>query len=229
MKLFYRALTLLTALLLGAQLANAQELFDTSEPDEYFNLGVRLGLNTSVNTTSKDAGFNLRNHNSWGLGFDAGVVANINIRNYISLQPGFFFQSRSGDFTYVAEGTTTGTTRDWEVVCGHTRRYAFDIPILAVIHLNLSEDVRLNGEFGPYFSFNLKTDADATYFENVAHQQLDLRHKALDFGFKMGASLNFATHYVAGIHYLAGCGNAWKSPLMGGKNKAWTFTIGYDF
>lgn len=217
------------AALFAAPAAHAQDFFDTAQPEKLFNLGVRLGLNTSVNTTAKDAGFNIRNHNSWGLGFDTGVVANINIRNYISLQPGFFFQTRSGEFTYVFDRFSSAGTPDWAMMFGHTRRYAFDIPVMVCVHFNLGENVRWDVELGPYVSLNLKTDADRTYFESNEHPPVDLRHKSADFGFKMGTGFTIAEHYVVGAHYMAGCCDAWKDPVMGGRNKAWTFTVGYDF
>ena len=70
--------------------ASAQEFFDTGEPEEVFELGARLGINTSNSVTKKDFA-PVYNHCSWGTGFDAGIVANLNILNYISVQPGFFF------------------------------------------------------------------------------------------------------------------------------------------
>ena len=212
---------------MAATTASAQEFFDTSVPDEPFGLGVRIGLNTSVNTTDLNMHDNLYNHNSWGLGFDAGVVANINIRDYISIQPGFFFQSRSGDYAYMS--LANGAEAQWMGICGHIRRYAFDIPILASLHFNLAESVRWNVELGPYFSFNLKTKSDGTFIKSDETVMPDLRHKSFDFGFKMGTGLTLWQRYVVAVHYMAGTRDAWKDPYMGGKYKAWTFTVGYDF
>lgn len=221
--------SLIAAATLPAASASAQDFFDTSVSDEVFALGVRTGLNTSVSTTSKEAGYNIYNKDSWGLGYDLGVVANINIREYISLQPGFFFESRSSDFTYVRDAQIGAAQPEWNINIGHTRRYTFQIPILASVHFNLGSDVKWNVEFGPYVAFNLKTDSDNTYFQSNEMKPLDLRHKSADFGFKMGTGFTVLDHYVVAVHYLAGCCDAWKDPVRGGKNKAWTFTIGYDF
>ena len=91
---------LLSLAVCGATLsASAQDFFSTDDPETLFNLGVRVGINTSNRTLSNSIG-NIWNINSWGTGFDAGVVADINFKNYISVQPGFFYESRSGSFVY---------------------------------------------------------------------------------------------------------------------------------
>lgn len=226
---FIRAAIAASVIACGCQAVSAQDFFDTSLPENVFDFGVRVGLNTSVNTTSDKAGFNIYNHNSWGLGFDAGFVVNINIREYLSLQPGFFFESRSGDYTYISDHFTADGVPNWAVRTGHTRRYAFDIPVLASFHFNLGENVRWNVEVGPYMSFNLKTTDKTTYFESEDVPELNLKHKAVDVGFKMGTGFTINRRYEVMAHYLAGCNDAWKDPLMGGRNKAWTFTAGYNF
>lgn len=44
----------------------------------------------------------------------------------------------------------------------------------------------------------------------------------------MGTGIQVLDHYYLGVHYEAGCTKVWKHSLAG-RNKAWTFTIGYDF
>ena len=51
----------------------------------------------------------------------------------------------------------------------------------------------------------------------------------MDFGFKMGTGLTLFDRYEVYAHYMAGCNNAWKKDIMGGRNKAWVFTLGYLF
>ena len=66
---------------------SAQKFLDTSAPDRLLTMGARIGVNSS-NATVKDDVYDLWNKNSWGTGFDLGVVADINIRNFIAIQPG---------------------------------------------------------------------------------------------------------------------------------------------
>ena len=79
--------------------AKANDFLSSEVPDELFNIGVRIGLNTSNRTFNKDF-FRSWNTNSWGTGIDAGVVVNLNMRDFFALQPGFFFESRSGNYSY---------------------------------------------------------------------------------------------------------------------------------
>ena len=95
----YRLVLPIAACLAASVPASAQSFFDTSTPSQLINFGARIGVNSSNRTVSDDF-YNLWNKNSWGTGFDLGVVADINIRQYLSVQPGIFFQSRSGDYTY---------------------------------------------------------------------------------------------------------------------------------
>lgn len=214
--------------------ASAEDFFSTSDPDQLFNIGVRVGLNTSNRTVAGSTAA-LWNHNSWGTGFDAGVVADINFKNFISVQPGFFYESRSGAYAY--------ETLDWNGVdevagaifqLGKGREYLFTIPIVGSVHFNVMDELRWNVDFGPYFQFKLKSTFDnafdypmvdnhgSYYFENVRTAKFDL-------GLKFGTSLDIYEHYYIGVHYLAGLCHAWNPGNLGGHNKAWTFTIGYNF
>lgn len=214
--------TALVIATLWGSTASAQEFFDTSIPEEVFGFGARIGFNTSVSSVATQP-YDLYSHDSWGTGFDLGIVANINVRDYLSIQSGLFFQSRSSDYTYI-NMKDINTIR---VDVGHLRRYAFDIPVIASVHFNITDRLRWNVEFGPYMSFNLKTDMN--YMYKAAENDLDLRHKSCDVGFKMGSGFTFDRRYVVAAHYMAGCNDAWKDPSRGGHNKGWTFTVGYDF
>lgn len=211
--------------------ASAQEFFDTGEPEEVFELGARLGINTSNSVTKKDFA-PVYNHCSWGTGFDAGIVANLNIRNYISVQPGFFFESRSGSYTFIdyEAPLNPGAGQTLQVAAGNYLRYTFTVPIMLSFHFNVANDVRWNVEAGPYFAFNLKTNvSDKNEFKSDAGRDITIKHKAMDFGFKMGTGLTLFDRYEVYAHYMAGCNNAWKKDIMGGRNKAWVFTLGYLF
>lgn len=153
-------------------------------------------------------------------------MADINIRDYIALQPGFFFQSRSGNHTYVNSLPSTDVTsrparvssvKSEMVQYGHDRSYAFNIPILCSVRFNISDDVRWSLDLGPYLAFTLKNDVDRTgYFtpgDNFS-QMKEVKPRSFDVGAKMGTGLNIKDHYYVGIHY-------WAGGLHRGKMRLW--------
>ena len=78
----------------------AQSVVDKSAPDSYLNFGVRVGLTSSnLSTDIPEIGEN--SNFSWRNGFTAGVAVDINFRNYFSIQPGFFFENRSHNYTLI--------------------------------------------------------------------------------------------------------------------------------
>ena len=121
--------------------AKANDFLSSEVPDELFNIGVRIGLNTSNRTFNKDF-FRSWNTNSWGTGIDAGVVVNLNMRDFFALQPGFFFESRSGNYSYSQEYLNgEGKKKDFTQM-GHYRTHNFTIPVMASLRFNLSGDLR---------------------------------------------------------------------------------------
>ena len=57
-----------------------------------------MGVNTSNRTLKSSAFPDCYHHESWGTGFDVGFVAGLNIRDYLAIQPGVFFETRGGNF-----------------------------------------------------------------------------------------------------------------------------------
>ena len=187
--------------LVAVSAASAQEWVDTGEADDLLSYGVRVGFNTSNATRTKNG--SVANLDAWGTGFNAGVVVNLNINNALSLQPGFFFQSRSHDYSYV-----------------------LDYPEEAMP--NVQEK---GNRVRPYFNFGLSgsdkgTQEIGTALREYSDGYFDNRKK-FDFGFKMGTGLQVFDHYYLGIHYEAGACKVWKH--YNGHNKAWSFTLGYNF
>ena len=148
---------------------SAQKFLDTSAPDRLLTMGARIGVNSS-NATVKDDVYDLWNKNSWGTGFDLGVVADINIRNFVAIQPGIFFQSRSGDFTYASRFWVPGENENGEVVneahdivqYGHNRNYNIYVPIVASLRFNVGNKVKWSVDFGPLREF------PAQFFRDMA-------------------------------------------------------------
>ena len=236
--------------LIGISTAAAQEFFDTSYPARAITFGVRLGINSSNPTNNFGKVYPNMNKcfTEWGAGFNTGIVVNLNIRNYLSIQPGLLFQNKSNDYTLIRANASEGTLSN---LYTHSRYYYFQVPVLASFRFNITEKSKLLAEVGPYFSFGLGGD---TRFESIetlvgdGASQLKyvrfkedyfmesgrvVRHKSFDWGFKFGLGVQAFEHYSFAIHYNAGCRNI-ANPLSAGakpsvKNREWSFTVGYDF
>ncbi len=215
---------------------SAADFFDTSMPEDLMNLGVRFGVNTSNRNLNKDV-FNVWNCNSWGTGIDAGIIADINFRNWFSVQPGIFYESRSGKYAYVnVNNYTDEGDRILMSQFGRDRSYSLLIPIMACAHFNISDDLRWNLELGPYFQIVLKNSVNGEFSTPVipSPEGLPAGYTAVnstkgDFGLKMGSSLTILNHYIVGVHYEAGMLKPWNDSSLGGRRKAWVFSIGYNF
>lgn len=213
--------------LVAVSAASAQEWVDTGEADDLLSYGVRVGFNTSNATRTKNG--SVANLDAWGTGFNAGVVVNLNINNALSLQPGFFFQSRSHDYSYVLDYPEEAMPNVHEY--GHTLSRSFQVPVMGIFKINPMENMVWSIEFGPYFNFGLSgsdkgTQEIGTALREYSDGYFDNRKK-FDFGFKMGTGLQVFDHYYLGIHYEAGACKVWKH--YNGHNKAWSFTLGYNF
>ena len=211
----------------------AQDFFDTSEPAEFFTIGARIGFNTS-NRTFPNGYYVNQIFTTWGTGFNVGAIANLNFKDYLTLQPGLFFESRSGNLMNVAEFERAGDDYVYYEK-DHMRNYYLTVPVMGIVNFNLAENIRWKVEFGPYLQFSLKqtgsqNDVNLIYFNPIDHQfvHYQAKHHSFDFGLKIGTGLQFYEHYYVGVHYLAGLCNAWSTP-SGGRNKSWMFTLGYDF
>lgn len=93
-------LSIATSVLLGCGVVSASDFFYGGEYDgSILTFGIRAGFNTS-NMADDDMG-KLFNLDSWGTGFTGGVVAELHMRDWLVIQPGFFFESRSNNYSYV--------------------------------------------------------------------------------------------------------------------------------
>lgn len=192
-----------------------------SDSNNIFDLGFRIGFNTSNQTRSGDN--MLLNLDSWGTGFNAGVIADIKITNAWAIQPGVFFESRSNNYSYI---------HILHSEYGHTRYTNFTIPVLASYKLHLNSNTHLSFDLGPYFQFGVGgSDKGTSINGNINYEDgyYDKRNK-FDIGIKIGGGLHFLSNMYAGVHYEAGLRDVWKKEYAdGGRRKSWVFTIGYDF
>lgn len=221
----------LLSVIAGASLlsASAADFFSTDPADKLITYGSRIGLNTSNRSISKDD-FQ-PNQMSWGLGFDLGAVVNFNFLNSVSLQPGLFFETRSGSYSLKSKPFDDPTHL---IVDGKGTTYNFTIPVMVVIHFNIVDALRWNVEAGPYVQFNLGSTFNNKFSWLTADDQGALYYQKVktascDVGLKIGTSFDIFQHYYIGIHYLGGGLHAWNPGQLGGHNKAWNFTIGYNF
>lgn len=220
-----RALIALISVLGAVCAANAQ-FFDTSRSEDFFRLGVRVGFNMS-NVSANSDNF-VMSHDSWGSGFEGGVVADISLREWFSLQPGIFYQSRSNSYTHIR-----GIGADQTMRVGHTLYYSFYIPVMFVGRFNLADRWRWSVEAGPYLSLGVGHNDNG--LEVIGDQEVKYHDGYFDdrkknvWGLKFGTGIEYDNHYYLGIHYMAGFGDPWKYADVSGRNKAWTFTLGYNF
>lgn len=245
MNLMKRISVIISIAALSAGTSHAADFFSTDTPEQLFNLGVRLGVNTS-NRTVGEANMPGYNVQGWGTGFDIGVIADLNVRDYLSLQPGVFFESRSNTYTFINAVPTAGIPANEYLMtqAGTFNSYALTIPVIGSMRFNITDDIRWNVDFGPYVSFmfgsKLKNKVNHNSINNggIPAAGAEFRQKAapVDFGFKLGTGLQVLKHYSVGVHYMAGATRAWKDVKTefgrysyGGRTKAWVFTLGYDF
>lgn len=226
---------IITALLIAfATPAFSQDFFSKDEAPTLFNIGIRLGVNTSNRTFPKNT-FNRWNVNGWGTGLDAGCVVDINLRDYFSIQPGIFIESRNGTYAFAHTYFNINGEPDDYSQMGRFRSVNVNVPLMVSVKFNLSPSLRFITEAGPYAQYYFHDNATnkiQVIFPQETPEDLVEGEVAFpakfDAGLKIGAGLLFRRKYSFHIHYLAGGRNAWRSPEKGGKNKEWLFTIGYD-
>lgn len=235
-RLFISSICALTAIA-----ASASDFFSTEKCDNLFTFGARIGVNTTNRTLGSDALPDAYHNESWGTGFDAGFTVDLNIRDYISIQPGFFFETRSGSYVMMGyQSDLFGTNDDSEIAqAGKRSSYNFTIPVMAIFHFNLADNLRWNVELGPYVAFVLDSSLKNKRFIVDGTSETPLfsqKASSFDFGIKMGTGLELFSHYYLGVHYLAGCLDAWKdltvgsyTKSFGGVTKGWVFSLGYNF
>lgn len=242
-KILYSVLVALSASVAGHAIT-----LDTGNPDRPFAVGVRLGANCS--NLSNNCGSSMHNvasyDSKWGAGFVAGAVFDLNIKKYLVLQPGFFFETRSCDYRRVIIDKDEPRMENYDG--GYTSSY-FKIPIVMSFRLELAPSTEVQFDFGPYFQFGLggseKYDVYSLSAATPGGTVVDERKKGdyfgndgfvrdYDWGFKMGVGMLLLKHYYLGVHYEAGCRNV-LYPVedsrrdVNGRNKAWDFTVGYVF
>lgn len=227
-------LTLAAAAALCSAPAAAQFSIDTSAPQRLVTVGVRVGgnvSNTSSNETDLSSAIRMYTP-SWKGGMTLGVVADINLREYISIQPGLFYTYASHGFDRLTVGYETAHPEDPTLIeyasatSSTSRLSYFQLPIMVSFKMNMGPKVKVLAEAGPYFQWGMGgterfsrevfkgnpvvpgEDASAPKHER---KYFGNGHVAgvYDWGFKMGVGVMFS-HISLNVHYLAGCRNVLK-------------------
>ena len=240
------------ALIACGMAVKADDFMDKGASRSFIEFGVRLGINSSTQKINhKDIYSDTqRAFTEWKTGFEVGAVIDLNIRDYFALQPGFFFQNKSYDYTVLSANFGNGTM---EQMLGHTRFYYFQIPVRASLRFNLSHDFRWHIDFGPYFAFGLGGDNEMEVFKayiNEGNGMIERKNykekffgdgdgnivgmKTFDWGAKLGTAFTFKRHYSLGIHYNWGFKNIANSNIKHLKkasayNREWVVSLGYNF
>lgn len=243
-----RGLIVLAMCVAIVSVATAQTIIDKSEPERRFEVGVRAGFNTSnVSNNFTEAVTDMKwAHNNWKSGMTVGAVVDININNCFAIQPGLYWQSRRSDYQNL---TLNKVGTSLSCIEGERHSNFIQIPILVSMRFTFSPAIKAVVDVGPYFAhgFGGKDEYDVYSTQgnsmggvNVAEYSAERDYfgdegsfRAYDWGIKMGCGLMIKKYYV-GVHYDASCRNAHKyNPYalkeVSGRNKAWNFTVGYNF
>lgn len=228
----------LTAIFLAAVAftATAQSIvIDQGQPEKLLNYGVRLGFNASnvSNNFNESIGTQWA-LNDWENGVTVGAVVDFNINNCLSVESGLYYQRRRSDYRNLFN------SEKFYAVEGKRHANFFQIPILASFRMGISKNIEGHIDFGPYFAmgfagkdvYNVYTDGiEAETLQNIKKDYFgeDGNYHAFDWGFKMGIGALLYDHYYIGFHYDAGARNTLSIEGTTGVNKAWNFTLGYNF
>ena len=241
---------ILVAICMASAMAmSAQLVVDQGQPENQFEVGLRLGFNSSnVSNNNTEAVADMKQaNNNWQEGLTVGAVVDLNIYNCLAVQTGVIYQRRRSDYQNLRINEENGYFAYYE---GKRHSNYFQVPVLASFRMKLNKYIEGQVDFGPYFAFGFggkdKYNMYASQYNELGAvdiAQVPVKadyfgdngaHHSFDWGFKIGAGIEIQDNYYVGIHYDAGARNAHdKNPYPGssvsGLNKAWNFTIGYNF
>lgn len=244
-----KTLSVILLTIVGLTVDAQSIVVDQGKPENTFELGVRLGFNTSnvTNNYTEAVPNMVQAHNNWQEGLTVGALVDMNIYNCFAVQTGVFYQRRRSDYQdlLIKEGSAS-----FEYYDGKRHANYFQIPIMASFRLKLNKYIEGQVDFGPYFAFGFGGKDKFTMYETLTNEGGGVTivkapvkadyfgghgvYNSFDWGFKFGIGAMVLDHYYVGIHYDAGARNALdRSPYSAtsatGINKAWNFTLGYNF
>lgn len=206
--------------------ASAQDFFSTAPAEKIIQIGVRAGLNTSTQSIDRDLFPNWVS-SGWGTGFEVGVDVPLGILDFLSVQPGFYYQLRSGDYAV--------SPSQQSAQMGHYSMSYVSVPVLLQINFNLTSRTRWTVEAGPYLSWRFGSRHTSAKVEWPEAADADgfsvgtLAKQKKDYGLKVGTHFLIDYHWYAGLHYQAGMTRVYKDKALGGSNQQWVISLGYNF
>lgn len=238
-----------TAMLAQAQSAPA---IDKSRPEKTVTFGLRAGMNSSgikTNYISRQPEL-IQSNFYWHSGLQVGAVADLNLRRYLAVETGIFWERHGYDAAMMA-----ATAKEDYMGSQFTRvRYnVLSIPILLSVRLNILSNAVWNIDFGPYFSYGFsgskEMDSYIAFAEDNGELVFDhnitkpkyfdadpkdfLAVNRFDWGAKIGTGLTFFNHYTIGVYYQHSIKNLSKNYEGGAdyslRNCCWSVNLGYNF
>lgn len=251
MKRLLSAILILAGCLQASAVGNVP-FFDTSRPDKVITFGLRAGMNSSgvaTNYMSKQPEL-IQSNFYWHSGVQAGAVADLNIRKFLAVGVGFFWERHGYDASMMA------ATAEEDYMGSQFTRVRYNdvhIPVLLSWRFNILPQAAWSVDFGPYFSYGVsgtkkadsyiafgEEDGQLVFDHNIDNQKYFeantrdfLAVNRLDIGMKIGTGLTFFNHYTIGVYYQRSVKNNAKNYEGGAdyrlRNCSWSVNLGYNF
>lgn len=242
----------MSAIALTASAESGVPFFDTSRPDKTITFGLRAGMNSSgVATNYMTLQPELiQNNFYWHSGVQTGVVADVNMRKFLALEVGFFYERHGYDAAMMA-----ATAEEDYMGSQFTRvRYSiFNVPIMLSWRFNILAQAYWSVDVGAYLSYgiggNKTADSYIAFGEDEGQLVFDhnidkqkyfnadpkdfLAVNRFDTGIRLGTGLTFFNHYTIGVYYQRSVKNNAKNYEGGAdyrlRNCSWSVNLGYNF
>lgn len=241
-----KKILLLAALALGTLAVSAQSVgggrssggnsfFSTEKADHGVTFGIRGGLNVAGLSTEAVKGEKNYLSSKSGIGYNAGVNIDIPIVKSMYIQTGLYWTVKTAKMenSYRSEY--------------HTYKFNpsfIEIPLLASYRYDLSNNIQLQVNLGPYFAYGVAGkfkygDDNETLFNDTKDRNYKYPKylNPFDIGIKIGTGITINRFFV-GISYEKGLNNiahkerysfADNWDLQSIKTHNFSVNVGYDF
>ncbi len=228
-KIILTAVCALFVLSASAQVVSSRSrtISTVASDKEKVTWGIRAGLNVSDMHYS-EKGYGGENAGTT-CGFNVGVICDIPIiSRYFYVQPGLYLTSK---------GYSWKDDDDDEYEKESMHPYYLEIPILLSGRYNITKDIRVQIDFGPYFACGLfgNCNYEWKYSSRSGDESFscfgdDILNR-FDCGLDFGVGFTFAKHFYIGFEYEWGLTNIGKDfdSDESLKNRNCMINIGYNF